>query len=296
MLDPEAPPLQQVFWKDSPLNITMLVRETELAKAREVLSKMSKAVEVGEFNVVGFCDEDAPLYEGGSKLVRELGVHCDVVAKVHRLVALVTGIHAFAWHIITKPRTREGGGEPMFKVVRLLAPGTEPRQLFVDIPPPPKDLWAVSVPVKEVGNLLGKVGKTEDEVVLLQGPLPKTTRWVLLRNLSKEEFQEVEQEFYKVDGAAFCTDKVYEGKFGRLCGGGAGLLEETAEDPREPCSIVEDSGLVDEGDDGKVLRGTPDPVVRSEQAAGGIPLKGGHAGFPAYGVTKTQTTWSRFQR
>ena len=213
ILDDGAPPFKQVLWKDGPMNFTMVVHEKELGRVREVFGKLnSSELAIGAFDVLVLCDAEALLFEGGSRLYSALGLRAHTVSKVHRGVATTSGGHLYAWLFSTSQVSREVGGEPVYKVVRLLAPGTEPKRLFVDIKPPPQELWAVCVPTKNVGRLVATLGKTMDELVVLPGPVAGLTKWVLVRDVDTATMGSVEENLGVEEGSAFCPYEVFKGQ------------------------------------------------------------------------------------
>ena len=119
----------------------------------------------------------------------------------------------YGWHLETSQGGRNTGGEPSYKVVRLLAPGVEPKKLFVDIGPPPKTLWAVCVQEKSVTQLLQRLGKPVDGVVVLPGPVPRVTKWVIVRDVDEATFRTTEEAMGDEEGTAFCTYAAFKGSF-----------------------------------------------------------------------------------
>jgi hypothetical protein len=208
------PPLNQLFWKDGPLNITMVTPFGDIGLVPQVFDKFKTALDVGSFNVIVFSDAEAPLFEGGGPLSRRLPWHVETVSKVHRMVATVSGTHLQTWWFTSSQETRDAKSDPVFKVVRLLSPGLEPRKLFVNIPPSPPDLWAVCVPFAKVASVLAVCGVKEEQVVVLPGPWGSNNRWVLIRNVASTCVAQVEEAFYEEPGFAICPYRTFKGLFG----------------------------------------------------------------------------------
>ena len=213
ILDPTGPPLQQMLWKDSPLNVTVVSHVSEVEVACKVFERMTKELAVGEFNVLLFTDSEAPLFEGGLALGRRLPWRLAHVSKVHRLVATASGTHLQAWFLGSNSISRCNGPEALFKVVRLLPPGCAPRMLYVSVPPPPERLWAICIPFPRVPEVLRAAGVAVEAAVVLPGFPGLANRWILLRDTSQEVFDMVEKEFYHEDGSAFCSYKTFKGTF-----------------------------------------------------------------------------------
>ena len=212
LLEANSPPLGQIFWKDGPVNFTVVVEEKELSKAVEVYERLKRDLSVGGYDVLVFAEADAPLYDGGSRLAHSLRWRVHTVSKVHRMVSGISGAHFQPWFMTATPQhPREK--DPEFKIVRLLSPGVQPQSLWVTIPPVPEKLHAVCVPVGSVAKVLQATQRKEDEVVVLPGPLGRFNRWILIRGLSNEEFYNLEEKFYNEEGSAFCTYACYEGDF-----------------------------------------------------------------------------------
>jgi hypothetical protein len=212
-MDANCPPLHQVFWKDGPLNFTVILPVGDFAIVPELFKKMGKDLQVGAFNVLLLSDTDAPLFEGGLNFAKQLPWKLDSVAKVHRQVATTDGNHLQAWLLMSSAKNRLLGADPTFKITRLLSPGSEPRRLFVTVPPPPENLVAFCVPFGKVPDLLKSAEVGADQAVVIPGPLPRSHRWVLLRSLTEETVGLLEKEFYDEPGFAFCSYGTYKGSF-----------------------------------------------------------------------------------
>ena len=205
--------LRQALWKDGPMNVTLWVKEDQIGKVNEVFGKLSQAMTVGAFNVLVLCEQEKPLFEGGPRLAHSLPWGCEVVLKVHRMVAAVGAHHLQPWLLRSSEHSRQSRVDPIFKIERLLAPGTEPRTLFMTLPPPPDDLWVVCVPSNAVPRLVESAGVNMDSVVILPGPLARDNKWVLLRDIGLVAFQKLEEGFYQEEGSAFCSYSTFKGRF-----------------------------------------------------------------------------------
>lgn len=214
VLDDQSPPLQHVIWKDTPLNVTMVLLESEISFIGQTFAKMDKALSLGIFQVLVFTDDERPLYEGGSGLANKLPWKCEKVVKVHRMVASTSGDQLQPWLLTSTPQSRLGVGEPLFKITRLLAPGLEPKSVFINVPQPPQDLCAICLPISAVPKLLKEANVDVGSAVVLPGPLGRMLRWVLLRGISPEEFLRLEETFYEEDGCAFCNYPTFKGDLG----------------------------------------------------------------------------------
>lgn len=215
ILAEDAPPLLDIFLKDdtSPMNLTSVVPEGDLSKIPLVFEKFCKHMEVGEFNVLVLSDREKPLFEGGMELATKLPWGLEKISKVHRMVATTAGSHVQAWFLSSTPTSRQRGGEPLFKVVRILSPGLEPRRVFVEVPQRPENLWACCVPFGRVPDLIKSSGIPASDAVVLPGPAGRLSRWVLLRDIPDDAFRRLEKEFYDADGSAFCSYDTFKGTF-----------------------------------------------------------------------------------
>ena len=176
VLDEACPPLQQIFWKDSPLNITVVLPVGELGLVPMILDWFCKDLQVGLFHVLVLSDMDALLFERGSALLKELPWKVDSVVKVYRYVATTSGSHLQPWLLTSNGKGRVSGADPTFKITRLLSPGAEPHKLFVNVPAQPEDLWAFSVHFGRVQALLQAAGVPADQAVVLPRPLARSHR------------------------------------------------------------------------------------------------------------------------
>lgn len=215
ILDEKCPPLGQIFWQDGPLNVTVILCQSEIGKASEIYERLAKDLSVHGFNLLVFAEAEAPLYEGGSRLVHSIGWGAQTVAKVHRMVATVNGGHLQPWFLSTAPQ-HPSARDPEFKIVRLLSPGVQPQALFVTVPPVPERMHAICVPTGAVPRVLQAANRTEDQAVVLPGPLGRFNRWILIRGLREDEFFRLEEDFYNEEGSAFCTYAAYKGNFSPL--------------------------------------------------------------------------------
>ena len=93
------------------------------------------------------------------------------MAKLSRPLSGVGGRFYYAWHMRTTAAhfSQQSPPKPLLKTRPLLAPGTEAAGLFVPVRPP-AELWAVSLPTRQVDDLLKAVDLPYDQVQLLQGP------------------------------------------------------------------------------------------------------------------------------
>ena len=213
IMDAKCPPLPQIFWKDSPLNVFVILPVGDFSVVPSVFDKMCKELPIGMFNVLLLSDCDAPLFEGGMAFANQLPWKLEQIAKVHRQVATTNGTHLQAWFLASSEKSRLSGADPTFKITRLLSPGSEPRRLFVTVPTPPEDLVAISVPFGRVPDLLKSVDVAVDKAVVLPGPLARTHRWVMLRSLTAGQLQQLQEAFYDDPGFAICPYQVYKGSF-----------------------------------------------------------------------------------
>ena len=136
------------------------------------------------------------------------------MAKLSRPLSGVGGRFYYAWHMRTTAAhfSQQSPLKPLLKTRPLLAPGTEPAGLFVPVWPP-AELWAVSLPTRQVDDLLKAVDLPYDQVQLLQGPSGRSdTQWALLPGVSEERRAEVQQRFYTQPYAAFVPYGVYKGQ------------------------------------------------------------------------------------
>jgi hypothetical protein len=215
ILDENAPPLMDVFLKDdtSPLHFSVVVPEGDLPKVPQVFEKFAKHMVVGEFNVLVLTDREKLLFEGGMELSSKLPWGLEKISKVHRMVATTAGSHVQAWYLSSTPESRQRGGEPLFKVVRILSPGLEPRRVFVEVPQQPENLWVFCVPFAKVPSLISSSGIPMSDAVVLPGPASRLSRWVLLRDIQEAAFLKLKEEFYECEGSAFCSYDTFKGNF-----------------------------------------------------------------------------------
>lgn len=212
LLEGSCPPLAQIFWKDSPQNITVVVEEKELPKAVEVYERLRRDLVIGGYHVLVVSETEAPLYEAGMRLASTLGWRVHTVSKVHRMVSVANGKHIQPWFLSSFPN-RPSAKDPEFKIARLLSPGVQPQSLWVTVPQLPEKMHAICVPMTAIPKVLQSAHRTEDEVVVLPGPLGRFNRWILIRGLRDDEFFRLEEEFYNEDASAFCTYFGYKGHF-----------------------------------------------------------------------------------
>ena len=212
IFDESCPPLNQIFWKDSPLNVVVVLEENELSRASDILERLRKDLPVGGFCLLVLAAAEAPLYEGGSRLAHSLRWKPHAVVKVHRMVSGANGCHMQPWFLSVTPQ-QASAKDPEFKIVRLLSPGAQPQSLFVTIPPLPERMHAICVPVGVVPRVLQAAQRTESDVVVLPGPLGRFNRWILIRGLRDDEFFRLEEQFYGEESSAFCNYATYKGNF-----------------------------------------------------------------------------------
>lgn len=218
LLGKEVPPLRQVFWKDGPINVTVVMRVEDLLRNKDLFKKMCAELEIGCYNVLMLNDNDGPLYVDGTRWARIAGLQCDVIEKIHRPLASQGGTHLYGWHLKSTERSRNGAADPIFKIARLLSPGVEPKKLYVEIPPPPKDLMAICLSQDNVSAFQRLLDVPVDRLVVLPGPLQRETKWVLMRDVPQEVLDRIEEKFYGSKGYALCTYKAYHGEL-EECGG-----------------------------------------------------------------------------
>ena len=135
------------------------------------------------------------------------------MAKLSRPLSGVGGRFYYAWHMRTMVAhfSQQSPPKSLLSTRPLLAPGTEPAGLFVPVRPL-AELWVVSLPTRQVDDLLKAVDLPYDQVQLLQGPSGRSdTQWALLPGVSEERRAEVQQRFYTQPYAAFVPYGVYKG-------------------------------------------------------------------------------------
>jgi hypothetical protein len=211
LLSDDAPPIAQILWKDGPVNAVCVVEQTGIQGAVALFKKLSRGISIDAFNLIVLCEYDGQLFQHGTGLAAHLPWKVELIQKVVRGLALKDGSHKFAFQLCSSAKCREVGCEPIFKMIRLLSPGVEPKKLFLEVPPPPSELWAVCLPKPCVTELLEKAGVGEDHAVVLPGVMGPNQKWVVLRDVSHVKFKELEEHFYEVPGVAFCSYKTFRG-------------------------------------------------------------------------------------
>ena len=189
-----VPPLPQVLWHHAALTGAFLATEDSLPQVVERMRYVQKQVLVGEIHLVVLYSTDRPLYDGAAFFKEKVPWAWIEMAKLSRPLSGVGGRFYYAWHMRTTAAhfSQQFPPKPLLKTRPLLAPGTEPAGLFVPVRPP-VELWAVSLPTRQVDDLLKAVDLPYDQVQLLQGPSGRSdTQWALLPGVLEERRAEVQ--------------------------------------------------------------------------------------------------------
>ena len=209
----EVSPLPQVLWHHEALTVAFLATEDSLPQVVAWMRYVQKQVSPGENNLVVLCSTDRPLYDGAAFFKEKAPWAWIEMAKLSRLLSGVGGRFYYAWHMRTMAAhlSQQSPPKPLLKTRPLLAPGTELAGLFVPVWPP-AEVWAVSLPTRQVDDLLKPVDLPYDQVQLLQGPSGRPdTQCALLPGVSEERRAELQQRFYTQPYAVFVPYAVYKG-------------------------------------------------------------------------------------
>ena len=183
-----VPPLPQVLWHHEALTVAFLATEDSLPQFVERIRYVRKQLSVAEIHLVVLCSTDCPLYDGAAFFKEKAPWAWIEMATLSRPLSGVGGRLFYAWHMRTTAAhfSQQSPPKPLLKARPLLAPDTEPTGLFVPVRPP-AGLWAVSLPTRQVDDLLKAVVLRYDQVQLREGPSRRSdTQWALLPGVLEE--------------------------------------------------------------------------------------------------------------